>query len=126
MQRPIAIGLNAIGSLFAVYILIFKREGGFKDLTDFAGSALELAGPWLAVDFLLVWLRWYRGFIVAGCSMLLLEFYIYNGVFIHPQSSTDAIAYVFKPGVQLLILLPMGLLIGRALDKHSVALTTKK
>ena len=113
-SRILAIVLVAAGTLFTLFVVFFKQKG---NSADYVSSIVQIAGPWLVADVLVIWLRWYRGIALAAAPMLLLELYIYYGVFINPQSSTDAVAYVFKPGVQLLVFLPIGLLIGRAIDK---------
>lgn len=55
--------------------------------------------------------------VAAGALLLAFEIYIYHGVFIAPQSSTDALAYIPKPFLQVLVLLPIGLGMGWVADR---------
>ena len=114
-SKNLAIVLSVVGTMFSLWIAIFETATPSVEL----GSVLEIAGPWLLLDVLLLCLHWYRGFAWAATGMLLLELLIYWGVFVSPKSSTDAIAYVFKPFIQVLILLPIGLIVGRLLDRRA-------
>jgi hypothetical protein len=113
----IAIAMAGMGTLLALFVILFKRDGQSSSVWP---AFFFIAAPWVVLDVLLVWLRWMRGIAIAGILMLALEVLLYVGVFLAPQSSTDAVVYAFKPGVQIFILLPIGLLIGRAMDKHSL------
>lgn len=103
------------GTLFTLFIVFFKQEGG---AAGFEFSLAFIAGPWLILDVLFIFSEWARGIAIAAGLMLALELLIYYTVFINPQSSTDAAVYVVKPVLQLFIFLPIGLLIGRAMDKR--------
>lgn len=113
--RVLAFILSCIGTVLTLWIAIFKQANPSVDLENIIG----IAGPWLLLGVLLLCFRWYRGIFLAATAMLAFELFVYWGVFISPKSSTDAVAYVFKPFVQLLVLLPIGLVIGRVLDKRA-------
>lgn len=117
-MRPqrLATILVIAGTALALYVAIFKREGSSVGLWF---PLVFVLGPWIVISGLFVWLKWARGVALAAGLMLALELLIYFVVFVSPQSSTDAVAYVFKPWVQLLLFLPFGLLIGRVLDKKA-------
>jgi hypothetical protein len=104
-----------IGTLLALFVAFFKRGG---TATGVSFPLIFVVGPWLVLDVLYIWLKWARSIAIAAGLMLALELLIYYAVFVNPQSSTDAVAYVFKPAVQLLFFLPIGLIIGRVIDKR--------
>jgi hypothetical protein len=110
--------LAIAGTLFALFVAVFKQEG---ESTGAWFPLIFIVGPWLVLDVLFIWIKWARSIAISAGLMLALEVLIYFAVFVNPQSSTDAIAYVFKPGVQLFIFLPIGLLIGRVMDKRVAA-----
>ncbi|HEV7608941.1 MAG TPA: hypothetical protein VGO61_16480 [Steroidobacteraceae bacterium] len=111
----LAFVLSFIGTALALWVAIFKQAHPSLDFENL----VEIAGPWFLLDVLLLCFPWYRGVSLAAAAMLAFELFIFWGVFIGPKSSTDAIAYVFKPFIQLLVLLPVGLVVGRVLDKRS-------
>lgn len=104
------------GTFFALYVALFKLENGASGIWF---SLQYVVGPWLVLDLIFVWLRWVRGIAIAAGLMLSMEFFVYFVIFVNPQSSTDAVAYLIKPFVQLLVFLPIGLLIGRVMDSHA-------
>jgi hypothetical protein len=104
------------GTLFTLFIVFFKQEGG---AAGFKFSLAFIAGPWLVLDALFIWLRWARGIAIVAGLMLALELLIYCTVFVNLQSSTDAVVYVVKPILPLFIFLPIGLFIRRAMDKRA-------
>jgi hypothetical protein len=103
------------GTMLTLFVTFFKRAGAHSDLWF---PFFFVLGPWLLLDVILIRLRWMRGVAIAGGLMLALEALIYFLVFVNPQSSTDALAYVLKPWVQVLVFLPIGLLVGRLIDKR--------
>jgi hypothetical protein len=112
------------GTFFTLFVVFFKAE----QVAGVAGFVISLAlitGPWLILDALFIFSRWARGITITAALMLALELLIYYTVFENPQSSTDAVIYVVKPVLQLLIFLPIGLLIGRAMDKISESKKSK-
>ena len=100
------------GTVLTLFVAFFKIEGKF----DFILLVL-IAGPWLILDALSIFTKWARGIAITAGLMLALELLIYYTVFENPHSSTDPVLYVVKPVLQLFIFLPIGLLIGRAVDK---------
>ena len=120
-KKTLAIVLSFSGTALSVWIAVFKQAHPSVDLQDL----IAIAGPWFLLDVILLSVPWYRGVSLAAATMLALELFIFWGVFINPKSSTDAVAYVFKPFVQVLVLLPICLAIGRALDKREPGRTAR-
>ena len=100
--------------LLSLFVVFFKSATSLH----YVSSTIELAGPWLIASVLLLWLKWYRGVALAGVPMLLLEIYIYYGVFINLGSSTDAVAYGYK-WIPQMIFLAIGLALGHVIDKRA-------
>jgi hypothetical protein len=111
--RIFSIVVVLAGILLSLFVVFFKSATSLH----YVSSTIELAGPWILASVLLLWLKWYRGVALAGVPMLLLEIYIYYGVFINPGSSTDAVAYAYKWIPQVIFLI-VGLPIGRVIDKR--------
>lgn len=118
-KKTLAIVLSFIGTTLSVWIAVFKQAHPSVDLQDL----IAIAGPWFLLDVIILCLPLYRGVSLAAATMLALELLIYWKVFINPKSSTDAVAYVFKPFVQVFVLVPIGLAIGRVLDKRALGQT---
>jgi len=68
-------------------------------------------GPWLVVGALVLFVRRLDGASLGTALMLAYEFLLYYVVFTS-SNSTAGLEYMFKPGVQLLLLFPLGLVIG--------------
>lgn len=114
-SRHLALALCLAGTAFAVFVAFFKQQA------PSSGWWFPMAfviGPWLVLDAFFAWWKSARGIAAAGALLLALEVYIFYGVFIDPESSTDALAYVAKPALQVFVLLPLGLLIGWVMDKR--------
>lgn len=120
-SRRLALALCLAGTIFAVFVAFFKQQAPTSSGWWF--PVVFVVGPWLALDVLFAWWKSSRGIVAAGVLLLALELYIFYGVFIDPRSSTDALAYVSKPAIQLFVLLPLGLLMGWIGDKLAAAST---
>jgi len=110
-----AVGLLAAGTLFSLYVDVIKTGGNSH--TMFAD--IVLVGPWIFLIALYVLFRKASGFAIAAALMLACEIWVYLVVFVTPKHSTDALAYLAKPALQLLILVPIGLGIGYLIEKRS-------
>jgi hypothetical protein len=107
--------LLVVGTTLSLFIIFFKVDGN----RSWSWILLSIVtGPWLIVDVLLLWLKQFMGIAIAGALMLALEVAIYYYVFISPDSPTETPVYLVKPFLQLLLLLPIGLLIGRIIDNR--------
>jgi hypothetical protein len=78
-----------------------------------------MGSPWLV--FAAFCRRWESdiGVVAAGVLLLGFELFIYRDVFIDPKSSTAPLAYVVKPFIQVLLLLPLGLGLGWIGDRRA-------
>jgi len=103
-----------LGTGLAVYVAIFKSEHTPENISFLL---FFVVAPWLVLDGLFCWLRWPTSFLLCATLMFLLELAMFLSVFVYPKSSTAALAYVVKPFIQLLIVLPIGLVIGRLIDR---------
>ena len=105
------------GSTLSLFIMFFKVDVN-RSWSDWFFILLIGTGPWLILDVLLLWLKQFIGIAIAGALMLALELAIYYYRFISPDSPTETPVYLVKPFLQLLLLLPIGLLIGRIIDNR--------
>jgi len=96
------------GTILALFIILFKSAGNTSSPWF---MLYYVTGPWLILDALFFWLKQFRGIAISGALMLALEIAIYYSVFISPHSSTAPLVYIVKPFLQLLLILPFGLLI---------------
>jgi hypothetical protein len=95
-------------------MVVVKAE--LHSTSDYLFAAGFIAGPWL-LPVAFAFRGWRpRGTTAAALLMLLFEAMIYYDVFVHPSSSTAALAYVFKPLIQVLVLLPVGIFISWPFD----------
>lgn len=114
-SKFIGLTLSLAGTLFAAFVAFFKQQSSSGNLWF---PVIFILGPWLVLDALWMWWRSSRGIVAAAILLLISELFVYYGVFLVSESSTDAIAYVFKPALQLLFLLPLGIFIGWVQDKR--------
>jgi hypothetical protein len=112
-SRVVAWVLCGAGVALSAFVGFVEGEG----TSDWLFPLAFVIGPWLVLAALCVWWRSSRGLVAAGVLLLACEIYIYYGVIIAPESSMDVFAYMVKPFLQVLLLLPLGLLAGWVGDK---------
>ena len=64
--------------------------------------------------------------VLTGTCLMLSDLVIYLQVFVFPTSSTDAVAVALLPVLQAVVLVPLGILIGFAIDLYLSSATRKK
>jgi len=112
--RLLGFALVALGMLLHAYIAFVKADGGASAFTR--GLMLW---SWLPYLLALVLLLFLRHPIIPLCGVLgplILDMMNYYAVFIAPRSSTAAIGLLFMPLWNLIIIEPVGLLIGWAIS----------
>ena len=111
--RQTGFTLVAIGMLLHAFISLVKANAsGPAGLAFSVGLMLWSWLPYLLALLLLLWLR---NPVMPLCGILgpfVLDMLVYYEVFIRPTSSTAAIALFFAPLWNLIILEPIGLLVG--------------
>jgi hypothetical protein len=112
-SRVLAWVLCVAGIALSAFVGFVEGEG----TSDWLFPLAFIIGPWLVLAAFCLWWRRSRGLATAGLLLLASEIYIYYSVIIAPQSSTDALVYMVKPFLQVLLLLPVGLLVGWVGDK---------
>jgi len=117
MNRVIvALTILTVGTAFSIYIVLSQGDRSMPE--SFWTVVPYVVGPWIVLDLLPLFVKWWTGIAIAGGLMLVLEIFFFFSVFINPQNSTAALVYLIKPFVQLLLLLPIGLVVGRAIEKR--------
>ena len=114
--RQIGFALVAIGLLFHVFISFGALVKTNDDLPSGPIFVIALL-LWACLPYLpaLLLLRWLRNPIMPLCGVLgpfALDMLLFYNVILYPRSSTAAIALLFAPLWSLIILEPIGLLIG--------------
>lgn len=112
-SRVLAWALCVAGVALSAFVSFVEGEG----TTDSVFPLIFVMGPWLVLCAFCLWWRSSRGLIAAGVLLLGCEIWVYYDVFIAPESSTVALAYLAKPFLQVLLLLPVGLLAGWVGDR---------
>jgi len=114
--RQVGFALVALGMLLHVYIAFVEASGGVS-----AFSLGLMLWSWLPYLLALILFLWLRNPIAPLCGVLgpfALDMLVYYDVFIHPRSSTAALALLFAPLWSLIIFEPIGLLIGWIVAKR--------
>ena len=115
MIRKLSIGVVAFGFFIHVYTYSFKAQGEF-DFTTF-GFLLMASMPYI-ICLILILAKNNSVMPLAGSILpLLIDTFTYYSVFIKPSSSTASIALLWMPIWNMLLVLPLGLLIGYGIEK---------
>ena len=114
--------VTAAGILITLWIIFVEMN--HNDETTPLGFVMEkifafgfLGSPWLILIFLVRKKTNAAGVVSSGVLMLGFEALSFHSTFISPEGSTAALIYAVKPFIQGLVLLPIGLLIGKALTE---------
>lgn len=112
-SRVLAWVLCVAGIALSAFVSFVEGEGA----SDWLFPLVFVIGPWLVLAAFCLWWRSSRGLVAAGVLLLACEIHLYYAAIIAPQSSLDVLAYMAKPFLQVLLLLPVGLLVGWVGDK---------
>ncbi len=88
---------------------------GSIDMQGEIVAFLMLLGPWLLLMLFFVKKFNLLGILIVAILMFASELVAYYTTFIAPGSSTSALIYAVKPVYQVLLIIPFGLLVGKAI-----------
>jgi len=119
MKKVVTIILS-LGILIVLWVLLFKADHfiepeGSIDIQGEIAVFLMLLGPWFLLILLFVKKFNLSGILIVAVLMFASELFAYYTVFIVPGSSTSALIYAIKPVYQILLIIPAGLLAGKAI-----------
>lgn len=117
-NRVLAVACIAIvaGLSLQTYQIVFLSHGPVDAFL--LKLLLRSCAPYLVCAFVLFALHRPWPAAVAGWLVLVADAYMHYSVFISPESSTAALGLVFLPPVNLVAILPAGLLVGWFIGWH--------
>lgn len=117
----IALLLAALGTALSLYVALVKSPHGSGDVGFFLAV---MVSPWAVLGGLFLWPKWPAGLLIAAALMLALEAACFLDVFVFPRGSADGLVYIVKPFLQVLVLIPVGMLCGWLAGKARPAKTS--
>ncbi|MBM7061924.1 hypothetical protein JQX08_14530 [Pseudomonas sp. UL073] len=113
--KPAILLVVALGAALHFYIAAFKSSSG---LNTFSVALMFWAWvPYAVCLWLKAALKNPLMPLLAACLILLVDGFAYFQVFVAPTSSTAALALLFAPLVNLLLVIPLGVLLGWLLNR---------
>jgi hypothetical protein len=113
--RKLSIGVVAFGLIIHVYTYIFKAQNKF-DFETF-GFLLMALMPYIICLIIILTKNNSVMPLTGSILPLLIDTFTYYSVFIKPSSSTASLALLWMPIWNMLLILPLGLLIGYGIEK---------
>lgn len=110
----------SLGILVSLWVLFFEADyqvelDASSDIQSKIALFLMLLGPWFLLILLYVINFNLLGILIVTALMFASELFVYFTAFIAPGSSTSALIYAVKPVYQILLIIPAGLLTGKAI-----------
>jgi hypothetical protein len=107
-ERTFGYLMAVMGTALATFV-VFNNSSGRPAS---APIMMMIVGPWIFVLALLTFATRLRGISVGALLMLAYEGLLYYQVFVASDSSTAGLDYMSKWAIQLVFLLPIGIVIG--------------
>ena len=104
-----------VGCLLHLYTFAFKAEGNWSIFV--LGLLAFSLTPYAVAAILAYFGRMASGALGFAAGTLLGDLFMHYSVFIAPKSSTAALGLIFMPLWNLLLLGPIGMLFGWAIDR---------